>query len=110
MGYREDPDRIVALMRRVFEELRQDPAHGPLIVEPIEIFGVDAFKDATVVIKARQDGAHPAVDGGPGVPAAPAPGLRGRGRRGPGGPGRPGGGRGKPFPVLMMPGAEPLPR
>jgi small conductance mechanosensitive channel len=53
VGYREDPDRIVALMRRVFEELRQDPAHGPLIIEPIEIFGVDAFRDSTVVIKAR---------------------------------------------------------
>jgi small conductance mechanosensitive channel len=53
IGYREDPDRVVALMRRVFEELRQDPAHGPLIIEPIEIFGVDAFKDSGVVIKAR---------------------------------------------------------
>ena len=53
VGYREDLDRIVALMRRVFEELRQDPAHGPLIIEPIEIFGVDAFRDSTVVIKSR---------------------------------------------------------
>ncbi len=53
VGYQEDPDRIVALMRRVFEELRRDPTHGPLIIEPIEIFGVDAFKDSTVVIKAR---------------------------------------------------------
>ena len=53
VGYREDFDRIVALMRRVAEELRQDPAHGPSIIEPIEIFGVDAFKDASVVIKAR---------------------------------------------------------
>jgi small conductance mechanosensitive channel len=53
VGYREDPDRIVALMRRVAEELRQDPAHGPSIIEPIEIFGVDAFKESSVVIKAR---------------------------------------------------------
>lgn len=53
VGYREDLDRIVALMRRVAEELRQDPAHGPSIIEPIEIFGVDAFKDTSVVIKAR---------------------------------------------------------
>ena len=53
VGYREDPDRVVALMRRVADELRQDPAHGPLILEPIEIFGVDAFKDSSVVIKAR---------------------------------------------------------
>ena len=53
VGYREDPDRIVALMRRVAEELRQDPAHGLSILEPIEIFGVDAFKESSVVIKAR---------------------------------------------------------
>jgi moderate conductance mechanosensitive channel len=53
VGYREDLDRVVALMRRVFEELRQDPVHGPLILEAIEIFGVDAFKEASVVIKAR---------------------------------------------------------
>jgi small conductance mechanosensitive channel len=53
VGYREDLDRVVALMRRVAEELRQDPAHGPLILEPIEIFGVDAFREARAVIKAR---------------------------------------------------------
>jgi small conductance mechanosensitive channel len=40
-------------MRRVADELRRDPAHGPLILEPIEILGVDAFKDTSVVIKAR---------------------------------------------------------
>lgn len=53
IGYGEDPDRVVALMRRVADEMRQDPAHGPLILEPVEIFGVDAFKEASVVIKAR---------------------------------------------------------
>jgi small conductance mechanosensitive channel len=53
VGYGEDTDRVVAVMRRVAEELRQDPALGPSILEPIEIFGVDAFKDSTVLIKAR---------------------------------------------------------
>jgi moderate conductance mechanosensitive channel len=53
VGYREDLDRVVAIMRRVADELRQDPAHGPLILEPIEIFGVDAFKESSVLIKAR---------------------------------------------------------
>jgi small conductance mechanosensitive channel len=53
IAYGEDPDRVVAVMRRVAEELRQDPTHGPSILEPIEIFGVDAFKDSSVVIKAR---------------------------------------------------------
>jgi small conductance mechanosensitive channel len=53
IGFKEDPDRVIAVMRRVDEELRRDPAHGPLILEPIEIFGVDSFKEASVVIKAR---------------------------------------------------------
>ena len=53
VGYRQDPDRVMAVMRRVDEELRGDPTFGPSILEPIEIFGVDAFKDASLVIKAR---------------------------------------------------------
>lgn len=51
--FREDPDRVIAVMRRVGDELRADPAHAPLILEPIEIFGVDGFKEASLVIKAR---------------------------------------------------------
>lgn len=51
--FREDPDRVIAVMRRVGDELRADPAHGPLILEPIEVFGVDGFKEASLVIKAR---------------------------------------------------------
>lgn len=111
VGYREDPDRIVALMRRVFEELRQHPAHGPLILEPIEIFGVDAFKDSTVVIKARLKTVPiqqwtvgreyrrrlllAFAAEGVGVPATRVIQV---------------GDAGKPFPVLMTQGAAPLPR
>ena len=51
--FREDPDRVIAVMRRVGDELRADPTHGPLILEPIEVFGVDGFKEASLVIKAR---------------------------------------------------------
>jgi small conductance mechanosensitive channel len=53
VGYRQDPDRVVAVMRRVDEEMREDPVHGPSILEPVEVFGVDAFKDSSVVIRAR---------------------------------------------------------
>lgn len=53
VAFREDPDRVIAVMRRVGDELRADPAHGPLILEPIEVFGVDGFKEASLVIKAR---------------------------------------------------------
>ena len=53
VGYRQDPDRVVAVMRRVDEEMREDPVHGPSILEPVEVFGVDAFKESSVVIRAR---------------------------------------------------------
>jgi small conductance mechanosensitive channel len=51
--FREDPDRVMAVMRRVGDELRADPAYGPLILEPIEVLGVDGFKEASIVMKAR---------------------------------------------------------
>jgi small conductance mechanosensitive channel len=53
VAYTEDTDRVVAVMTRVAEELRSDAAYAPLILEPIEIFGVDAFKESEVTIKAR---------------------------------------------------------
>jgi small conductance mechanosensitive channel len=53
VAYKEDTDHVVAVMRRVAGELRQDPVLGPMILEPIEIFGVDDFADSAVVIKAR---------------------------------------------------------
>ncbi|MFQ5960717.1 MAG: mechanosensitive ion channel family protein [Candidatus Methylomirabilales bacterium] len=53
VAYKEDTDHVADVMRRVAEELRQDPELGRMILEPIEIFGVDDFADSAVVIKAR---------------------------------------------------------
>jgi small conductance mechanosensitive channel len=53
VAYKEDTDRVVEIMTEVAEELRQDPRFAPLILEPIEIFGVDDFKESEVTIKAR---------------------------------------------------------
>jgi small conductance mechanosensitive channel len=53
VAYREDTDRVVEVMGEVADELRKDPRIGPLILEPIEIFGVDDFKESEVTIKAR---------------------------------------------------------
>jgi moderate conductance mechanosensitive channel len=53
VSYREDPDRVIDIMRRVADELKQDAEYGRVMLEPIEIFGVDAFTDTAVVIKAR---------------------------------------------------------
>jgi small conductance mechanosensitive channel len=49
----EDTDRVVEVMREVGEDLRKDPRVGPSILEPIEVFGVDDFKESEVTIKAR---------------------------------------------------------
>jgi small-conductance mechanosensitive channel len=53
VAYKEDTDRVVEIMTEVAEDLRKDPRFGPSILEPIEIFGVDDFKESEVTIKAR---------------------------------------------------------
>jgi moderate conductance mechanosensitive channel len=53
VAYKEDTDRVVEVMRRVAEELQQDPEHQESILQPIEIFGVDNFGESEVTIKAR---------------------------------------------------------
>jgi small conductance mechanosensitive channel len=51
--YREDPDRVMDVMRRVAEQMRGEARYGQVMLEPIEIFGVDNFTDSTMFIKAR---------------------------------------------------------
>lgn len=53
VAYKEDTDRVVEIMERVAADLRGDPKFGALIIENLEVFGVDAFGDSAVVIKAR---------------------------------------------------------
>ncbi|MEE9219268.1 MAG: mechanosensitive ion channel family protein [Acidobacteriota bacterium] len=53
VAYKEDTDRVVEVMKQVDEELRNDPDYDRHILQPIEVFGVDAFGSSEVVIKAR---------------------------------------------------------
>ncbi|MSP39798.1 MAG: mechanosensitive ion channel family protein [Deltaproteobacteria bacterium] len=53
VAYKEDTDRVTAIMRRVAEEMRNEAEFRRLMLEPIEIFGVDNFSDNAVTIKAR---------------------------------------------------------
>jgi small conductance mechanosensitive channel len=53
VAYKEDTDRVVAVIGQVAEDLRSDPDFADSILEPIEIFGVDQFGDSAVIIKAR---------------------------------------------------------
>jgi len=53
VGYGEDMDRVMEVMREVGKELREDPVFGHMMIEDVEIFGVDNFADSAVVIKGR---------------------------------------------------------
>jgi len=53
VAYTEDADEVIGVMRQVAEEMRSEPTYGSAMIEPIEIFGVDAFADSAVIIKAR---------------------------------------------------------
>ncbi|MDF1613880.1 mechanosensitive ion channel family protein [Desulfurivibrio dismutans] len=53
VAYKENTDRVIEVMKKVGDELRADPEHGPLILEDLEVFGVDKFADSAVVIKGR---------------------------------------------------------
>ena len=53
MGYREDTDEVVSIMKEVDEAMRQDPQYGRDMLEPIEILGVDRFEDSAVIVRGR---------------------------------------------------------
>lgn len=53
VAYKEDTDRVIAIMKKVGEDLAEDPAFKALMLEPPEIFGVDKLADSAVIIKGR---------------------------------------------------------
>ncbi|WP_444921070.1 mechanosensitive ion channel family protein [Microbulbifer sp. CnH-101-G] len=53
VAYRENTDDVIQYLHEVDKEMRESDEYGPLILEPLEVLGVDAFADSSVVIKAR---------------------------------------------------------
>ncbi len=53
VAYREDVDQVIELLKELGEDLQKDPDHGPNILEPLEVFGLDRFEDSAVIIRAR---------------------------------------------------------
>lgn len=53
VAYKENIDHVRSVIQKVGDELQNDENFRELIIEPIEIFGVDKFGDSAVVIKAR---------------------------------------------------------
>ncbi len=53
VAYREDTDEVIKILKSVDEDIRADEEFKKIILEPLEVFGVDQFADSAVVIKAR---------------------------------------------------------
>lgn len=53
VAYKEDPDKVIAVMEEVAEELRKDEMYKDFFIEPLQVFGVDSFADSAIIIKAR---------------------------------------------------------
>ena len=53
VAYKEDTDRVSAVLRAVGAELAADPGFAADILSPLEVLGVDSFANSQVIIKAR---------------------------------------------------------
>ena len=53
VAYKEDTDRVVAVLQEVLLGMQQDARFGPLILGDAEVFGVDKFDNSAVIIKGR---------------------------------------------------------
>src|SRR5678815_3511781 len=53
VAYDDDPERVMSAMRDAAATLEADPEFKPNILAPLEIYGIDAFQDAQLVLKAR---------------------------------------------------------
>lgn len=53
VGYGEDIDRVVGVMRGVGDQMRRDPEFSARILDDLEIAGVDNWADSSIVIRCR---------------------------------------------------------
>ncbi|MGH7852288.1 MAG: mechanosensitive ion channel family protein [Candidatus Binatia bacterium] len=53
LPFRVDTDRVMEIMRRVGAEMKAEKEFASVILEPLEVFGVDNFTETTVTLKAR---------------------------------------------------------
>jgi moderate conductance mechanosensitive channel len=53
LPYWVDTDRVMEIMRRVGAEMKDEKEFASVMLEPIEVFGVDNFTEALVTVKVR---------------------------------------------------------
>jgi len=53
VAYKHDTDEVVSVMQQVAEDMRQSASHGPVMLEPLEVIGVEGFGESSVTIRIR---------------------------------------------------------
>jgi len=51
VAYKEDTDRVMAVLRDIGQQLYADESWKPLLVEPVEVPGIEMFADSAVNIR-----------------------------------------------------------
>ena len=53
VAYEDDPERVVQALHDAGASLMDDPAFRPHILEPLDVYGLDAFEADRIVVKGR---------------------------------------------------------
>jgi moderate conductance mechanosensitive channel len=53
VAYKEDTQKVIDIIKKVGDELMDDPDFNDDIIEPIEVMGLNEFADSAIVIRAR---------------------------------------------------------
>lgn len=51
VAYKENVDHVMQVLKEIGEELYRDESFGPMILEPLQVLGVDDFGSSEVIIK-----------------------------------------------------------
>jgi small-conductance mechanosensitive channel len=53
VAYKEDYDQVVEVLKGIVREMRAEPAWKQIILEDLEVWGLDQFADSAIIIKCR---------------------------------------------------------
>ena len=53
VAYKHDTDEVVNVMQHVSEQMRLSASHGPAMLEPLEVIGIEGFGESSVTIRVR---------------------------------------------------------
>ncbi len=53
VAYREDVDEVIEALKEIGAQMRADEIQGPLILEPLEVLGLNSFGDSSINIRVR---------------------------------------------------------